>query len=69
MSMRSNKSKRGGAAGAKSSSAPRKDRAWLQEGDEEIVDFLDPSVSKKVLGKSMLQASIVCSMVDNVVLW
>ena len=26
--------------------------AWLkEEGDEDVVDFLDPSVAKKVLGK------------------
>ena len=25
--------------------------AWLQEGADDIVDFLDPNASKKILGK------------------
>ena len=51
-SKRSNRSKRGAKNSSSSAAAARKDKAWLQEGnDGDIVDFLDPSVSKKVLGE------------------
>ena len=37
---------------SKKSAKAKKGSAWLkEEGDEEIVDFMDSSVTKKVLGK------------------
>ena len=40
---------------AKTSKAPEKGgKAWLHEGDSEIMDFMDVSAAKKVMGKSVL---------------
>ena len=38
---------------AKTGKAPEKGgKAWLHEGDSEIMDFMDVSAAKKVMGKS-----------------
>ena len=45
----------------------RKRSAWLKEGgNEDIVDFLDPSVAKKVLGKYFCNTYYFCGMFSRV---
>ena len=48
----------------------KKRSAWLKEGgNEDIVDFLDPSVAKKVLGNYFSQYTLFCEILVSLVIF
>ena len=48
----------------------KKRSAWLKEGgNEDIVDFLDPSVTKKVLGNYFSQYTLFCEILVSFVIF